>query len=103
MKLYTLKAVTEFLASGIVANFKVTKVGKVGFNEREGSIYHVNVKLETPEGYRDKLVTFEINDTYIDDQEEDETFEINSTYTDDLEEYETLADQIESLLFSYYA
>ena len=101
-KLYTFKAITDFLSSGKVANYKVTKVEKVGFNEREGSIYHVNVKLETPEGYRDKLVTFEINSTYIDEIDDDETFKINSTYIDDLKEYETLADRIESLLFSYY-
>jgi len=87
MKLYTLKAVTDFLASGLVANFKITKVEKVRFNTMEGNVYHANVKLETVEGYRDKLVTFEINDTYIDDLEEDET----------------LTDYIESSLFSYYA
>ena len=85
-KLYTFKAVTDFLESGLVANFKVTKVEKVGFNDMEGNIYHVNVKLETVAGYRNKLVTFEINDTYLDDFDDDETLE----------------QHIESLLFAFY-
>jgi len=85
-KLYKLQAVTNFLASGLVVNCKVTRVEKVGFNDMEGSIYHVNVKLETIDGYKNKLVTFEIN----------------STYMDDIEEYETIEQYIESLLFSYY-
>ena len=87
MKLYTLKAVTDFLESGLVANFKITKVEKIGFNEREGNIYHVNVKLETVDGYKNKLVTFEINSTYI----------------EDLEEGETITDYLTTALFSYYA
>lgn len=86
-KLYTLKAITDVLASGLVVNFKVTRVQKVGFNEREGNIYHVNVKLETIHGYKNRLVTFEINSTYIDDDDD---------------ESETVEQRIESLLFSFY-
>ena len=88
MKLYTLKAVTDFLESGLAASFKVTKVEKVGFNERVGNIYHVNTKLETTEDYRNKFVTFEINSSYLDE--------------DEIDDDETLEEYIESLLFSYY-
>lgn len=87
-KLYTFKAVTDFIESGLVINYKVTKAEKVGFNDMEGNIYHVNVKIETAEGYRNKLVTFEINDTYLDDDDD---------------ESETLKQHIENLLFCFYA
>jgi len=72
-KIYTWNAVAAFLASGKVASYKITKVERVGFNEREGSIYHVNIKIETVEGYKNTFVTFEINSTYIDELEDDET------------------------------
>jgi len=88
MKLYTLKSVTDVLASGLIVNFKVTKVENVGFNEYEGNIFHVNVRLETVEGYRNKLATFEINSSYLDE--------------DEIDDDETIEDYIESLLFSYY-
>ncbi len=88
-KVYTLKAVTDFLAGGLVDNFKVTKVEKVGFNDMEGNIYYVNVKLETSEAYKNKLVTFVINDTYIYDGCDDES--------------EKLEDRIGYLLLSCYA
>jgi len=92
-KLYTFKAVTDFLSSGKVANYKVTKVEKVGFNDMEGNIYHVNVKLETAEGYNNKLATFEINDTYLDYLDDD--------YLDD-DDDETFEQYIESLLLCFY-
>lgn len=90
-KIYALKAVTDFFDSGLVDTFKVTKVEKVGFNDMEGNIYHVNVKIETSEGYKNKLVTFVINSTYLDDM-------------DDGDDYgsETLEDRIGYLLLSYY-
>jgi len=92
-KLYTFKAVTDFLSSGKVANYKVTKVEKVGFNDMEGNIYHINIKLETAEGYKNKLATFEINDTYLDYLDDD--------YLDD-DDDETFEQYIESLLLCFY-
>lgn len=104
-KLYKLEAITDVLASGLVVNFKVTKAERVGFNEMEGNIYHVNVKLETVEGYKNKLVTFEINDTYFDyfgdDDNNDPYLDYVSDDPDD-DENETLEQHIESLLFSFY-
>ena len=76
MKTYTIKAVTDCLsdnANKSIVNFKITKVEKVGFNEMEGSIYHVNIKLETSAGYRNKMIVFEINSTYLDEMDDDET------------------------------
>jgi len=86
-KIYSWNAVAAFLASGKVANYKITKVEKVGFNDMEGSIYHVNIKIETLEGYKNTFVTFEINSTYIDELEDDET----------------ITDYLTTALFSYYA
>ena len=86
-KIYSWNAVAAFLASGKVANYKITKVEKVGFNEMVGSTYRVNIKIDMVEGYKNKFVTFEIN----------------STYLDELEEGETITDYLTTALFSYYA
>lgn len=76
MQLYTTKSVTDFLetnAKKTILGFKITRVEKAGFNDMEGSIYHVNILLETPKGYRNKFITFAINSTYLDEINDGET------------------------------
>lgn len=46
---------------------KVTNIKKIGFNTLEGSRYVVNVKVIAKDGFKNKLLSFSINDSYLDD------------------------------------
>nr|DAF02933.1 MAG TPA: hypothetical protein [Caudoviricetes sp.] len=46
---------------------KVTNIKKIGFNTLEGSRYIGNVKIITKDGYKNKLLSFYINSSYLDD------------------------------------
>ncbi len=51
----------------MVKDYYVTSAEVVSFNCFEGNIYHVNIKLVTKEGYKNKIVTMVTNSTYIED------------------------------------
>lgn len=57
------------LKSGMIKNYYVTHAEIDSFNCFEGNIYHVNIKLVTKEGYKDKMIQMVTNSTYIDDFE----------------------------------
>lgn len=50
-----------------IESFKITHFEKVGFNEMEGGIYQINVKVITTEKYRNKLIKVLTNSTYLED------------------------------------
>ena len=55
-----------------IENFKITHFEKVGFNEMEGGIYQINVKVSTTKKYRNKLIKVLTNSTYLEDFYNDE-------------------------------
>lgn len=71
MKLFTMNAVVETITNGIesgmIKNYYVTSAEIDSFNCFEGNVYHVNIKLITKEGYKDKLIKMVTNSSYIDD------------------------------------
>lgn len=71
MKQFTMNGVVETInngiKSGIIENYYVTSAEVVSFNCFEGNIYHVNIKLVTKEGYKDKMIQMVTNSTYIED------------------------------------
>lgn len=71
MKQFTTNAIVETiyngLQSGMVRDYYVTSAKKVSFNCMEGNIYHVNIKLITQDGYKNKMVQMVTNSTYIED------------------------------------
>ena len=46
---------------------KVTNIKPIGFNTLEGSRYVVNVKVIAKKSFQNKLLSFTINSTYLDD------------------------------------
>lgn len=46
---------------------KVTNIKPIGFNTLEGNKYICNVKVIAKKGYKNKLLSFTINSTYLDD------------------------------------
>lgn len=73
MKQFTMNAVVETIEngtkSGMIENYYVTSAEINSSNCMEGNIYHVNIKLVTKEGYKDKMIKMVTNSTYIDDFE----------------------------------
>lgn len=71
MKQFTMNGVLETIQHGteigMIENYYVTKVEINSFNCFEGNIYHVNIKLVTKEGYKDKMIQMVTNSSYIDD------------------------------------
>lgn len=71
MKQLTMNAMVETIdngiKSGMIKDYYVTSAEKAGSNCMEGNIYHVNIKLITKEGYKDKMVKMVTNSTYIED------------------------------------
>lgn len=71
MKQLTMNAMVETinngLESGMIKNYYVTSAEKASFNCMEGNVYHVNIKLVTKEGYKDKIIKMVTNSTYIED------------------------------------
>lgn len=63
----TLETIQKGTESGMIKNYYVTKAEISYFNEMEGTIFHVNIKLVTKEGYKDKLIQMVTNSTYTDD------------------------------------
>lgn len=46
---------------------KVTNIEHLGFNNLEGNKYKCNVKIIAKKGFQNKLLSFTINGTYLDD------------------------------------
>ena len=71
MKQFTMNGVVETIQNAqkgnIVVDYYVTSALIDSFNEMEGNIYHVNIKLVTKEGYKNKIIQMVTNSTYIDD------------------------------------
>lgn len=59
--LYAFHSENEQLIEGI----KVTKFNRLYFNDMEGYHYEFNVKVLTTDGYKNKLLTVETNDTWL--------------------------------------
>lgn len=53
--------------SKFIEYVKVTNIKPIGFNTLEGNRYVVNVKVIAKEGFKNKLLSFTINSTYLDD------------------------------------
>lgn len=62
-----LETIQNGIKSGMIENYYVTSAEGVSFNCFEGNVYHVNIKLITKEGYKDKMVKMVTNSTYIED------------------------------------
>lgn len=87
MKIGTLKQMNEFVTDNHekIEKVKVTKIIKTHFNDMEGNNYLANVKIITPNGYKNKLLQVTFNDSYLEwYQEEVEEFE---TVEEWLQEY----------------
>ena len=62
-----LKTIENGTKSGMIENYYVTNAEINSFNCFEGNIYHVNIKLVTKEGYKDKMIQMVTNSSYIED------------------------------------
>lgn len=70
-KYYNTDNVVNYLNTGKVDSFKVTKVEVIGFNDMEGHNYLLNVSVKTLEGYKNKRLKMVTNSTYLEDYEWD--------------------------------
>lgn len=67
MKVYSLEAVTDYLAtSGVIEKISVSQADVVDFNQMEGFVYFVRVNITTKEGYKNKRVKMVTNSSYLD-------------------------------------
>lgn len=66
-KIYNTNSVVNYLQTGKVDSFKVTKAELMGFNEMEGWNYLLNVSVKTLEGYKNKHLKMLTNSSYIED------------------------------------
>lgn len=82
MKVYSFDDVCLFLYdyTRFINYVKVTNIKPIGFNTLEGSRYIGNVKIITKEGYKNKLLSFYINSSYLDDSLTEITSECLSEY-----------------------
>lgn len=78
-KYFNTNSVVNYLQTGKVDSFKVTKAELIGFNEMEGWNYLLNVSVKTLEGYKNKRLKMVTNSTYLEDYEwdNDESMEKN--------------------------
>lgn len=53
----------------IIEGLKVTKVNRWGFNEMEGYQYDIRIVVYTKDGYQNKRLLVQTNDTYLDELE----------------------------------
>lgn len=67
MKVYSLNAVTNYLAtSGVIEKISVSQAEVVDFNQIEGFVYFVRVNVTTQKGYKNKRIKMVTNSTYLD-------------------------------------
>lgn len=69
MKVYNFDNLCQWLYDYLdfIDYVKVTNIKKISFNTLEGSLYIVNIKIITKQGYKNKLLQTYINSTYLDD------------------------------------
>lgn len=65
----------EFISnnSALIDNVHITKVSRIGFNDMEGVEVQVNIKINTINGYCNKLIAWLTNSTYSEDYSSDES------------------------------
>ena len=78
-KYYNINSIVNYLQTGKVDSFKVTKAELIDFNNMEGWNYLLNVSVKNLEGYKNKRLKMITNSTYLEDFEwdSDESREIN--------------------------
>lgn len=78
-KYYNTNSIVNYLQTGKIDSFKVTKAELISFNEMEGWNYLLNVSVKTLEGYKNKRLKMVTNSTYIEDfiWDNDESRETN--------------------------
>ena len=78
-KYYNTNSIVNYLHTGKVDSFKVTKAELIGFNNMEGYNYLLNVSVKTLEGYKNKRLKMVTNSTYLEDYDwdNDESMETN--------------------------
>lgn len=78
-KYYNTNSIVNYLQTGKVDSFKVTKAEVIGFNAMEGWNYLLNVSVKALEGYKNKRLKMVTNSTYIEDfiWDNDESRETN--------------------------
>ena len=59
---------------------KVTNINPIGFNTLEGKRYIINIKIITKQGYKNRLIGFYINSSYLDDTHTEVTNKCISEY-----------------------
>lgn len=55
----------------LIERVKVTKIKPIGFNTTEGNRYICNVKIIAKKGYKNRILSFYINSSYLDDSLEE--------------------------------
>lgn len=60
-KYYNTNSIVDYLQTGKVDSFKVTKAELIGFNDMEGWKYLLNVSVKTLEGYKNKRLKMVTN------------------------------------------
>ena len=70
--MYSLDNVYKFMNENkeLIKDFKITSFKQVSFNQMEGYIYRLNIKLTTIDGYKNKLLKVVTNSTYLDEMGE---------------------------------
>lgn len=70
--MYSLDNVYKFMSENkeLIKDFKITSFKQVSFNQMEGYIYRLNIKLTTIDGYKNKLLKVVTNSTYLDEMGE---------------------------------
>lgn len=83
--MYSLDDVYKFMSNNkeLIKDFKITSFKQVSFNQMEGYIYRLNIKLTTIDGYKNKLLKVVTNSTYLDEMGEtikDFQYNLNDWY-----------------------
>lgn len=70
--MYSLNNVYKFMSGNkeLIKDFKITSFKQVSFNNMEGYIYQLNIKIVTIDGYKNKLLKVVTNSTYLDEMGE---------------------------------
>lgn len=88
MKVYSLNAVTECLAtSGVIEKISVSQAEVVEFNQMEGFVYFVRVNITTKKGYKNKRVKMVTNSSYLNFYEFDDKKDLKENFQEMLEQF----------------
>lgn len=69
MKVYNFDSICQWLYNykNFIDYVKVTNINCMGFNDIEGNKFICNMRIVTNKGYKNKLLSFYINFSYLDD------------------------------------